>query len=195
MAKVLFITENELKKSTAINDNVDSGELTSAIATAQDINLQESLGTELYDKLIDLVDAYVTSGTAIDPTYKTLLDDYIQPMIIHYAYYYAMDNFIMKFMNVGLVQGSSEQGTAIDIRLYQSLKSSAKSTAEFYDARLRAHLQKNTNLYPEFKYFTNDGSLGAKASNGYESSIVLPGKSDYFKYDPDCCKDRYKRLY
>ena len=43
MARVFLVSENTLKKQTAINDNVDSGQLRSAISVAQDINLRERI--------------------------------------------------------------------------------------------------------------------------------------------------------
>ena len=48
---VLFISENKLKENTAINENVDSSELRFAIQLAQNIYIQETCGTNLFQKL------------------------------------------------------------------------------------------------------------------------------------------------
>jgi len=53
---VLFISETKLKENTAITENTDSSELRFCIQQAQQIFLQESLGTNLYQKLQDVVD-------------------------------------------------------------------------------------------------------------------------------------------
>lgn len=195
MPKVFFIDEQDLKKNTPINDNVDTGELRSAIATAQDINLQESLGTELYNALSTKVQAYVDSGTTIHADYKTLLDDYVQPMLIHYSYVYSLDSFIMKFMNAGLMQNNTEQGSSIDINTYKMLRANAKNTAEFYDSRLRDYLYHEQRKFAEYRNITNNSDIPASPTDGFGSSILIDDRYNHkYKYDPDCCFDRYKRL-
>ena len=193
MPKVYFISENLLKSSTNLNDNIDIGALRSSISTAQDINCQESLSTKLYNKIVDLVDTGAITATT-NSNYKTLLDDYIQPMVLHYSYYYALDAFLMKVYNVGLVQGSSEQGSPIDVGTFKMMKSNARNTAEFYDNRLREHLYFNDELYPEYELSTTDGDLPASRTNGILSQIVMDEKMYPLDYDPLCCKKRYYRL-
>ena len=51
MAYVLFISENKLKESTAINMNVDVDLILPHILVAQKIYLEPKLGTDLYQKL------------------------------------------------------------------------------------------------------------------------------------------------
>ena len=53
---VLFISEQKLKDNTPITDNVDSSELRFAIQQAQTIQIQESLGTNLYEYLLKIID-------------------------------------------------------------------------------------------------------------------------------------------
>jgi hypothetical protein len=82
---VLLISEQKLKDNTPINENVDSSELRFCILQAQNIQIQESLGTNLYEKLLQIVD----NGTISDPSnlnYKLLLDNYIQPTLISYSF-------------------------------------------------------------------------------------------------------------
>ena len=77
---VLFVNEDKLKSSTAINYNVDTAFLLPFLKIAQDKHLQIILGTKLYDKL----QTEIAAGT-LALQYKTLVDDYIQDAIIHYA--------------------------------------------------------------------------------------------------------------
>ena len=194
-AQVYFISETTLKNYTSINDNVDSGSLRQAIRTAQLINLQESLGTSLYNKLADLVD----TGDISDPSnsnYKSLLDNYCVDVVIQYSLFYALDDFIYKFMNVGLVQGFSEQGSSLDISTFKMIKNSARDRAEFFDNRLREHLFNNDNLYPAYETSTTDGTLPGANTDGIISSIVLDTPMYSNDYDPTCCDDdRYTNLY
>ena len=154
MNKVLLISEDTLKTYTAINENVQSDELRFCILQAQAIFLQESLGTNLYDKMLDLVDTGDIS-LAGNVVYKNLLDRYIQPMLITYSYYLGMTNFYVKWVSVGMVQNRSEQGSNIDHKTFQYLKTDAKQQGEFNDNLLRRHLIFRSGLYPEY----NNGNL------------------------------------
>jgi len=194
MGQVYFISETKLKDYTNISQNVDSGSLKQAIRTAQLINLQETLGTSLYNKLVELVDTGDISLSG-NSNYKTLLDDYVVDVVIQFSLFYALDDFIYKFMNVGLVQGFSEQGSSLDINTFKMIKNGAKDRAEWFDNRLREHLFNNDNLYPAYETSTTDGTLPGANTDGVIASIVLDTPMYSKDYDPTCCKDNpYKPL-
>ena len=48
--KIFLISEQTLKNETILNDNIGSEYIAPAIETAQDIYLQQLIGTELLDK-------------------------------------------------------------------------------------------------------------------------------------------------
>ena len=73
MAKVLFIKRDDLVRNSVISGNVDSDKFLQFIEIAQEIHIQNYLGTKLYDKLRnDII------GNSLPVAYATLLDDYIQ---------------------------------------------------------------------------------------------------------------------
>ena len=55
MAYVLFISENKLKESTAINMNVDIDLLLPYVRQAQKLYVEPKLGTDLYKKLEEIL--------------------------------------------------------------------------------------------------------------------------------------------
>jgi hypothetical protein len=174
MNKVLLISEDTLKTYTAINENVQSDELRFCILQAQDIFLQETLGTNLYDTMLGLVDTNDINAPGY-VNYKNLLDRYIQPTLITYSYYLGMTNFYVKWVSVGLVQNRSEQGTNIDHKTFQYLKTDAKNQAEFNDNLLRRHLIFKSALYPEYNSGNlNDGQLPPIPATPFQSSITIP---------------------
>jgi len=179
---VLLISEQKLKDNTPINENVDTSELRFCIQQAQTIQIQETLGTNLYEKILDLVDTGNISLPA-NSNYKSLLDNYIQPTLISYAYYLGLDNFFVKFINIGLVQNRSEQGQPIDIKTLQFLKTNAKNQAEFNDNLLRRHLIFRSGLYPEYNNGDlNDGQLPPETNSAFSSPMTLPGtNAGYWK--------------
>lgn len=177
---VLFISEQKLKDNTPITDNVDSSELRFAIQQAQTIQIQETLGTNLYEYLLQVVDDNTINTDAALFRYKALLDNYVQPTLIAYSYYLALDNFWVKFMNVGLVQNRNEQGSAVDLKTLQYLKANAKNQAEFQDNLMRRHLVFRSGYYPQ--YFSgnlNDGQLPPETDTPFKSSMTLPNAGYY----------------
>jgi hypothetical protein len=85
MAYVLFISEQKLKDSTAINLNVDVDILLPFVREAQKLYVETALGTDLTQKLKDEITAGTLAGA-----YKTLVDDYIGDMLPAYSLYHAL---------------------------------------------------------------------------------------------------------
>jgi hypothetical protein len=51
MATALFITRNDLVKNSILNGNVDTDKFIQFIKIAQQMHIQNYLGTKLYDKI------------------------------------------------------------------------------------------------------------------------------------------------
>ena len=112
MAYVLFISEQKLKDSTAINLNVDVDLLLPFVKEAQKLYVETILGTELTQKLKDLITAG-TIGNVANAAYKTLLDDYIGDMLPGYSLYHALPYLRFKVENGNIYSKTSETGTAL----------------------------------------------------------------------------------
>ena len=80
MATALFIKREDLVRNSIINGNVDTDLFIQNIKDAQVIHVQNYLGTDLYNK----ISADIIAGT-LGGNYLTLVNDYIQPMLIYYA--------------------------------------------------------------------------------------------------------------
>jgi len=162
----LFCNEDKLKKSTAINYNVDTAFLLPFLKIAQDKHLQIILGTKLYNKIsTDIEDNDLTGA------YKTLVDDYIQDSIIHYALVEALPYLSFQIKNGSVIQKNSENGTAATKSDITWLIQKERDTAEFYAQRIVDYLCENSSSYPE--YTTNTGSDISPTSNAYFTGIKL----------------------
>jgi hypothetical protein len=98
MAYVLFISEDKLKDSTAINMNVDVEFLLPFVKQAQKLYVETKLGTDLNQKIKDLI----TAGTINDPVnanYKTLLDTFIGDYLPNMALFHAIPFLRFKIEN------------------------------------------------------------------------------------------------
>ena len=80
MATALFIKPVTLKRNSIIDGNVDVDKFIQFIKIAQEIHIKNYLGTDLYNKISNDIIADSLSGD-----YLTLVNSYIQPMLIHYA--------------------------------------------------------------------------------------------------------------
>ena len=81
---VLLISEQRLKDNAPINENVDSSELRYGIQQSQIIFTQETLGTNLYEKILRLVrDNEI--DLAANVNYKEILNNYIVPALIAFS--------------------------------------------------------------------------------------------------------------
>ena len=86
MTDTLLISWAKVKQYTDINDSLDADLIKNGIREAQDISLQRVIGTLLYEKLLDLVSSN-TIGDSSNAAYKTLLDSYIQDMLLYASYF------------------------------------------------------------------------------------------------------------
>jgi len=173
MYNVLLISEQTLKQNTPINENVDTSELRYCITQAQNLFLLETLGQNFFNKIMELV----STGDIDLPQnikYKELLNDQIRSMLINYSYYLSLDNFFMKFVNIGLQSYQSEQSTPIDFKTFQYMKNLARDNAQFADSLLRRYLVFNTQFFPEYTQIKNNGDLYPEFGSAFKAPITLP---------------------
>jgi predicted glycosyl hydrolase (DUF1957 family) len=166
---VLFVNEDKLKSSTAINYNVDTAFLLPFLKIAQDKHLQIILGTKLYDKLQN--DIAGVDGATLTGVYKTLVDDYIQDAIIHYALVEALPFISFQIKNGSITQKNSENGTAATRQDVDYLVQKERDSAEFYGQRIVEYLCNDSSSFPE--YSQNTGADLNPISNAYYTGIKL----------------------
>ena len=145
MTTTFIISEEKLRQFTDINDNLDSKLIKNAVREAQDIYLQRLTGTSLYEKILADIDADTLTGD-----YKTLVDDFIQPMLIYAAYWEALDAIYTRPRNNGLLQPTGgENSEKADGTWYNRKREAAQNKMEYYSERLTNYLIQNQNQFPE----------------------------------------------
>lgn len=173
MVNVLLISEQKLKSASPLDPNIDSEELRYGILQAQTIFIQETLGTNFYQQILDQVATgdIDLSGNTYN---KELLNNYIQPTLIAYSYYLVLDNLFIKAVNVGLQQFRSEQSEPIGIKEFRYMKEQAQQRAQFMDNLMRRHLVFENWKYPAYTLVTNNGQLIPEFAGAFKTSITLP---------------------
>ena len=168
MPNVVFISEGRLKKLTSIHENVEPDDLMPFVIQAQDIYIQEALGTKFYNNL----KIKVSGGTTT--TYEQeLLNDYIAPTLANYSLWLAFPHLNYKVKNKALLQGTSEEAATTDLNTTKYVRGSIENTAQFYRERLRKYLEDFAVNFPDY---TNPGTDGMQPNrqNDYFSGLHIP---------------------
>ena len=155
MAKALFITTKDLKRYSVLNGNIDPDKLTYWVEIAQDTEIQNYLGTQLLEKLQDLI----LAGTIGDPAnaaYETLLETYVKPMTIYWALTLYMPFAAYTVANGGVYKHTSESSISVDKDEVDYLANKYRDIAQFYTNTFIDFMVYNQTTYPEYNSNTND---------------------------------------
>ena len=177
MAYVLFISEERLKDSTTIGLNVSVDLLSPYIKQSQKLYVETKLGSQLTQKLKDLIVAG-TVNDAGNEAYATLLNDYISEVMPSMCLWLAVPFLRYKIENGNIYAKTSETGTALSTEEAQQLRNEVLNTAEYYTERMISYIRNNTASFPE--YSTNTGSDVRPDTNSYYSNMNLerPNQQD-----------------
>jgi len=170
MAYVLLISEQKLKDSSSINLQVDNEILLPYILQSQTLYVETKLGTQLYNKLKDLI-TNNTIGQPANAAYKTLLDDYISFVLVNYSFYHVIPFLRFKVENSNIFSKTSETGNALSTEEAQSLREEIVNTAQYYTERMIDYICNNTSSFPE--YSTNSGADVDPDRNAYYNGMNL----------------------
>ena len=163
----LYISSSRLKSDSALQGSVDDDLIMPYILLAQDMHILPALGTELDNDL----KAHIQAGSLAGDN-KTLVETYIQPALVQFAFTQLAPYLRLRFVNNAVVvMGSTEQSSSASYEDLKPVMDTATNAAEFYLARMIDYIRNNTNLYP--KYNTNSGADLDPNTNAYFSGIQL----------------------
>ena len=151
MATALFISRTDLVKNTIIDANVDTDKFIQFIKIAQEIHITNYLGSKLYDKISADIVANTLTGD-----YLTLVKDYIQPMLIHFAFLEYLPFASFQIKNGGVFKHSSESSESVSKSEIEFLIQKQRDFSEYYTRRFVDYICFNSTKFPE--YLNNSGS-------------------------------------
>jgi hypothetical protein len=138
MAVALFTTEQYIKDNSVINENVDVKYITSTIILCQKLYIKPLLGTALYDE----INTEINAGS-VSTDNQTLLDDYLQDVLLYRVLQEGMMLFTYKIENKSTVRKDSENSTPIDQDEMYMMRDDFKDKAELFEDRTRKFLLEN----------------------------------------------------
>jgi len=185
MDTVLLVSEQRMKQWTALDNNIRIDVLTPSILQAQDIYIQDTLGTRFYNRLKEGV-----INTDLTVTENMFLKDYVGPCLIQYALYLLLPNLKYKMVEKGILNGTSEETQPTTLDEMKWLRESALDTAEFYNKRMLEWLKDNPGVFPEYTNPGVDGMMPNK-DTPYFSGLVtdIPLKRNNLWIYADCGTD------
>ena len=161
----LFISATKLKKDTALSGSVDDNMIHPYVLNAQTKEIFPYLGTDLYNKLISDI-AGTPSGV-----YKTLLDDYVQPALVQFAFADLLPFLRLRFVNNSVVIMDTENGASATYEDLQPVIERAVNLGQFYRERMIEYLENNTSSFSE--YTSNTGADLSPTHRNYFTGLNL----------------------
>ena len=150
MSKALFVTRHDISVFTAANGNIDNDKILPFINQAQNIHIQNYLGTDLYVKIqADIVAGNLTGN------YLTLVNDYIKDMLLHWTMVEYLPYAGVNISNGGIYTKNPENSTALTKEQVDSLIEKSRTTAEFYTNRFISYMDFNQSSFPEYTSNSN----------------------------------------
>jgi hypothetical protein len=130
MATTLFINKTDLVQNTILNGNVDADLFINFIKIAQQMHVQNYLGTQLYNSFTTKITNNTLSADDL-----MLLKDYIQPMLIHFAMvdYLPFANYQIR--NGGVFKHRTDNSESATREELDILVQKHRTFADFYAKR------------------------------------------------------------
>lgn len=151
MATALFIKPIDLKRNSIIDGNVDVDKYIGFLKIAQQIHIRNYLGTDLYNKIsTDII------NDELEGNYLTLVNSYIQPMLIHFAMVDYLPFAAYQLKNGGIFKHVSENSESVTKEEIDYLVEKHRDIAEYYTRRFIDYMSFNQGDFPEYNSNTND---------------------------------------
>lgn len=160
MAEALLISRNDIVKFTALNGNIDTDSFIQWIKVAQDIHIQNYLGTNLLEK----IKTDIINNTLVNP-YLSLLTTYIKPMLIHWAMVEYLPFSAYTIANKGVFKHTSENATSVDKNEVDFLVEKERMIAQNYTERFITYINFNNSLFPEYSNNSNADMFPSTQNN------------------------------
>lgn len=160
----------------SITSNADLTKLTMYVNEAQEFDLRQLLGTELYEDFLNeffispslsqqayhdlwFGCKYIIPGNNTTPT-KTFTHEGLKPVLIYFSYARYLLTANLFSTPSGMVTKKDDYSVAITDKQLSRLVNQANSGAQAYWNRTRKYIIDNISLFPLYRYITPAGKGG-----------------------------------
>ena len=154
----MLISPKRVKESGELSLNVDESMIGASIRTAQNVYMVDVVGSDLVEKLQELVYNKIQNASAntIDSeenvAYKTLLDEYMKPALISKTVVDVALRISLKIRNMGVVQNSDTNVNAASLDDIKYLQNYEETMWNHYLNRMAEFLCQNKQAIPESNF-------------------------------------------
>ena len=172
---VKFISSTYFKANTTVDENVDDDIINPFIVKAQDVYIQQALGSAFYHRLKEGV-----ANANLNADEEDLLRDYIQPCLNEFTLYELLPHINYRLTTKAISQKSSEYSQPSTLDEVKYLRQSVRDLAEFYLKRLNKYLCDFGSQ--QFPLYANPGSNEnlTRKSKSYFGGIYLERNNNYY---------------
>lgn len=164
--EALLVTRNDIVKFTALNGNVDTDNFIQWVKVAQDIHIQNYLGTDLIQRIqTDII------NDTLSGDYLNLVVTYVKPMLIHFAMMEYLPFAAYTIANKGVYKHNSENSTNVEKNEIDYLVEKERSIAQHYTERFIDYMSFNQSLFPEYNSNSN-GNMYPDTQNNYTGWFI-----------------------
>lgn len=171
---ILLISEDLIKSVTNLSDNMSGDYLLPAIQLAQDVDLEETIGTPLLTHIQELI---YNNKIALEENkdYKVLLDKYIQPFLAYATIAHITVPIAFKLANAGILRTSDEKMDNVSANEVDKVKYHYQHIADTYKYRLQRFLLANYNKYPQLLQYKSIADLRTNLYSAARCNLWLGG--------------------
>jgi hypothetical protein len=167
MNNILFVSEAYLRDNLPISRNLDTKDIKPNVQAAQELYIQEILGSNFYEYLL-----LQFSAQTLNANETTLVQEYIKPAQAYRTLAMALPFLAFQIKNKGPQSQFDEFSNAAPGNELRFLISNTENRAEFYEQRLTKYLYVNANLFPQYK-INNDGIIHPNEHPKWDAGLLF----------------------
>ena len=180
---VLLISESYIKSVTNISDNLAGDYLLPSIKLAQDIDLESTIGTQLLEKIQELIYNNDISNEN-NSMYKLLLDNYIQPYLAYATIQHLTPTVAYKLANQGVLRTDDEKSYNVTSNEVDKVMDFYSHIANTFKKRLQLFLIANYNEFPELIKWKSISDIRANLYSAAGCNVNLGGPRGKSIFNP-----------
>lgn len=180
---VLLISESYIKSVTNISDNIAGDYLLPSIKLAQDIDLESTIGTQLLEKIQELIYNNDISNQE-NYNYKLLLDNYIQQYLAYCTIKHLTQTVAYKLANQGVLRTDDEKSYNITSNEVDKVADYYNHISNTYKKRLQMFLIANYNEFTELLNWKSIADIRANLYSAAGCNVNLGGPRGKSIFNP-----------
>jgi hypothetical protein len=150
-----------------MNGNVDTDKFIQYIKIAQDVHIQNYVGTDL----LKAIQTKITDST-LTGDYLALVTDYIKPMLIHWAMVEYLPFAAYTIANKGVYKHNSENAENVSKEEVDFLMEKERDIAQYYTDRFISYMSFNaSSKFPEY-YSNNNEDIYPDKDASFEGWVL-----------------------